>query len=773
MAGFPKKYVYTTGDPNGVSLPDGVGVAIKFGGGDGATLAQIQAYKAAHPNNPIVIWAATTIGVDYVSTLKNAVAAAQEIGASGFIAQGESPAEMNAAAAVGSSISIPKIIVTNGDTGVKWPPGWGIGFEYYANDPEKGLTPQNMTAFLKSILAQGATSVQITIGDYSGMSISMQQYQAALDYLKSQGIDVSSVSIYIWDGLSGDQQKGFLTALGVPVTGATPTGVSGTTTSQQSKDGAKPKPKPKPKPLAVIPPKPEPGAQLGIQHEKPLKDVASHGYKGETDPNLTYSYTDKQKKDNTLTFRPNGVVIQTKADGTSFVVWDPSKHNGQHWPGFDNQNIKDPYAGATINPEAHGSVAPGTPTPSGEATPAWHTNPGWKGLDDSTKAALKSINGINSSQVLEEREGANSNIIIFRMSDGTYKSLDITTGEVKGAGTWKNTQWNATGYGPTIKPDGTIGSSVSTSKSEKSGSSSNSSTNSDLDPAIQAAMQANKTPSGETTPAWHANPGWKNINEDVGSKMAKVSGLDSSQILETRPSKDGKSTIVRMADGTYKSYNIATGAVTGAGNWDNTKWNGTGYGPSIKPDGTISGSTPQASNQDPITTSSVTAPTSGGQNDQTATTGSITGLEVTPAPTHGGSCFPAGSLILTPDGSKLIEEIKLRDEVLTWNFDENRMQPTKVTDALAHHNRETVIIATDAGKITTTSEHPFWTGNEWTAAGRLNAGESKIRHQDGELYLISSIKDGPTVNVYNFHVTNPAHNYFVNGFLVHNMKMLD
>jgi hypothetical protein len=139
-------------------------------------------------------------------------------------------------------------------------------------------------------------------------------------------------------------------------------------------------------------------------------------------------------------------------------------------------------------------------------------------------------------------------------------------------------------------------------------------------------------------------------------------------------------------------------------------------------------------------------------------------------PNAHGSCFPAGSLVSVPGGHMPIEDIKLGDMVMTWNFSSKSLEPTQVTDTLAHAGKDTIIVKSGHSKIITTPEHPFWDGKRWAAASKLKAG-SKIMDQGGRLHEVESVHKGPQTDVYNFHVTSPAHNYFVDGFLVHNMKM--
>jgi hypothetical protein len=73
-------------------------------------------------------------------------------------------------------------------------------------------------------------------------------------------------------------------------------------------------------------------------------------------------------------------------------------------------------------------------------TPAWHANPNWNAANDTTKAAYSDVSGVNSSQILETRQGENGNTLL-RMEDGTYKSVN-NSGVATDAGTWNNSQWN-------------------------------------------------------------------------------------------------------------------------------------------------------------------------------------------------------------------------------------------------------------------------------------------------------------------------------------------
>ncbi len=76
------------------------------------------------------------------------------------------------------------------------------------------------------------------------------------------------------------------------------------------------------------------------------------------------------------------------------------------------------------------------------------------------------------------------------------------------------------------------------------------------------------------------------------------------------------------------------------------------------------------------------------------------------------------------------------------------------------------------GIIKTTSVHPFYSDGNWIEAGDLSIGD-KILHVDGLEHTIETIKlsDEP-VTVYNFEVDG-THNYFAEGYLVHNKGPMD
>ena len=127
-------------------------------------------------------------------------------------------------------------------------------------------------------------------------------------------------------------------------------------------------------------------------------------------------------------------------------------------------------------------------------------------------------------------------------------------------------------------------------------------------------------------------------------------------------------------------------------------------------------------------------------------------------------CFVAGTHIQIPNGIKYIEDIKVGDIVKSFDVGTSSTVNSKVTETYVHSDRYYMIIN---GIIKTTSVHPFYTDGKWVEAGDLSIGD-KILHVDGLEHTIDSIElsDEP-VTVYNFEVDG-THNYFAEGYLVHN-----
>ncbi len=137
-----------------------------------------------------------------------------------------------------------------------------------------------------------------------------------------------------------------------------------------------------------------------------------------------------------------------------------------------------------------------------------------------------------------------------------------------------------------------------------------------------------------------------------------------------------------------------------------------------------------------------------------------------PIPCHPG-CFPAGTAIDVPGGTKSIERIGEGDVVTIMSRDGNRMLG-KVSSVFVTKNR-LFEIRTDAGSLLTTQTQPFsLTGGKLRVAGELNAGDRINRWNGGErrTATVTSVSaTGREERVYNLILGDPAI-FVANGFLV-------
>jgi hypothetical protein len=145
-----------------------------------------------------------------------------------------------------------------------------------------------------------------------------------------------------------------------------------------------------------------------------------------------------------------------------------------------------------------------------------------------------------------------------------------------------------------------------------------------------------------------------------------------------------------------------------------------------------------------------------------------------PPPTSNGGggnlCFVAGTLVTLADGTTIpIERVRTGDKVRSWH--NGQFISAEVVDTFSHPANEVKQLVVINGKLTATPEHLIYvySAHDWIAAGGLRVGE--IILENGKPVPVTSLRkrDG-NEPVYNLHTDHEAHNYFANGYLVHNGK---
>ena len=143
----------------------------------------------------------------------------------------------------------------------------------------------------------------------------------------------------------------------------------------------------------------------------------------------------------------------------------------------------------------------------------------------------------------------------------------------------------------------------------------------------------------------------------------------------------------------------------------------------------------------------------------------------------GGGCFLEGTLILTPNGEKSIENIKERDVVYSYNLETNSLVKNKVKKLLVHenYNDESVLLKlSNDEELFVTLNHPFYDmeSDSYRELREFSVGDKLSYYSEGVLkeIKIEEIKGLGRFDItYNLELNEP-NNYFANRVLVHNKQ---
>jgi hypothetical protein len=139
-------------------------------------------------------------------------------------------------------------------------------------------------------------------------------------------------------------------------------------------------------------------------------------------------------------------------------------------------------------------------------------------------------------------------------------------------------------------------------------------------------------------------------------------------------------------------------------------------------------------------------------------------LRPPPPPCHPG-CFPAGTMVLTPNGSRRIEKIDVGDLVLDVGR-AGKPAPVKVASVFVG-KALLVEVQTEKGRFLTTTKQPFLlSSGELKSAGNLTGKDAIARWQDGRVQhaVVHGVKMKDTQTVYNL-VLEVRGTFVANGYL--------
>lgn len=136
----------------------------------------------------------------------------------------------------------------------------------------------------------------------------------------------------------------------------------------------------------------------------------------------------------------------------------------------------------------------------------------------------------------------------------------------------------------------------------------------------------------------------------------------------------------------------------------------------------------------------------------------------------GDVCFVAGTLVLTPEGEKPIEELQVGEWVVACNPESGSIEKHRIEQVFKRNTNRVLDIQVGDVTITCTPEHPFWIpGQGWLPAGKLKSGYLLLSKDKNTVYIDSIESRECSVAVYNIEVEQ-LHTYFVSQLwiLVHN-----
>ena len=125
-------------------------------------------------------------------------------------------------------------------------------------------------------------------------------------------------------------------------------------------------------------------------------------------------------------------------------------------------------------------------------------------------------------------------------------------------------------------------------------------------------------------------------------------------------------------------------------------------------------------------------------------------------------CFAKGTPILTPYGSKPIEELHPGDWVLAQDESGLEADPKpRMIEEVFHNISQMMTLRVGGHDIETTQEHPFWVRDRgWTPAEEINPGD-ELRSHDGQwIPLVDKVFSEGLIPVFNMRVAED-HTYFV------------
>jgi len=149
-------------------------------------------------------------------------------------------------------------------------------------------------------------------------------------------------------------------------------------------------------------------------------------------------------------------------------------------------------------------------------------------------------------------------------------------------------------------------------------------------------------------------------------------------------------------------------------------------------------------------------------------------------------CLDKNTNILTPNGNIKIKDLKIGDEVYSYDYNSNKNIISKIKNVIKTGNKERFKVKTEYNEIILTEDHPILTVDSDNNYSYKNIkeinGEKLIhkfifdpnnKHNHYQKLDILSIENVGVDEVWDIEVDNELHNFIANGLVVHNCMAED
>lgn len=132
-------------------------------------------------------------------------------------------------------------------------------------------------------------------------------------------------------------------------------------------------------------------------------------------------------------------------------------------------------------------------------------------------------------------------------------------------------------------------------------------------------------------------------------------------------------------------------------------------------------------------------------------------------------CFLKDTQILMADGTrKSIKDIRVGDQVVSFDTATGRKETERVEQVIIHAGIPGTYLTVN-GTMQVTANHPVWLNGSWQPIGNAAIGDTLVNTEGAQVTITSIVASPAGVNdLYNLHLSGDNHNYFADGFLVHN-----